>query len=255
MLRERLLVAENDNRKQPAAAGGPKLTSVEVIRRWLEIAEDTLDVVLMIDVQGNVLYGNPAAHRLLALDSSADFHVQDAHPTWANLLVLGVGIQTALLDGVWRGESALLNAAGEEVPVSEMILAHPDAQGRSELLSIVARDISEIKQTENALAASEQFYRRIVESANAGVWIVDPDNRVTFVNPRLARLLGYAVEEMTGQSVSEFMAGPIMASVKEERHCRLYRRDGAAVDAVLSISPLYNHNEEFAGTLGVIMGV
>ena len=264
MLMERVLGAEKarppggpaQERASPGP-GGPvreRRRNASVQARLMQLAEETPDFVVMIDVRGNVLYGNPAARRLLGIDrETKGIQIEDVHPTWANMLVLGVGIQTALLDGVWRGESALLNVDGEEVPVSEMILAHPDADGRCDYLSIVARDIGEIKQTENALAASEQFYRRIVESANAGMWIVDLDERVTFVNPRLARLLDFAVEEMIGRPVSEFLAEPIRPSAQEERACKLYRKDGTTIDARLSISPLFDQNEEHAGTLGVVV--
>ena len=236
-------------------------------QQLLALAETTPDFVATTDVEGNILYLNPAARTMLGLDYGEDLpHIADAHPTWANAIVLGAGIQTALLDGVWRGEASLLTREGQEIPVSEAIVAHTGTDGRCEFLSIVARDISEIKRTENALRQSEQFYRRIVETANTGIWQIDPENRVKFANPAMARLLGYTVEEMLGQPLSRFLnfkdhaandAEPDVPQhgIKDQRKFMLRRKDGDEFWATLSTSPLYDSEEKYTGVMGMVVEV
>src|SRR5688572_20371488 len=51
-----------------------------------------------------------------------------------------------------------------------------------------------------ALRESEERYRLIVETANEGIWTVDHDSSITFVNRRFADMLGYTPEEMLGRS-------------------------------------------------------
>ena len=48
---------------------------------------------------------------------------------------------------------------------------------------------------------SEEKYRRIVETAHEGIWVVDAGAVTTFVNPRLQELLGYAPREMIEHTV------------------------------------------------------
>ena len=43
---------------------------------------------------------------------------------------------------------------------------------------------------QDALRESEERYRTIVETTNEGIWTVDRDSRITFVNQRLATLFG-----------------------------------------------------------------
>ena len=60
----------------------------------------------------------------------------------------------------------------------------------------IDRDISQRKQSEAALQASEQHYRWLVESANAIPWEVDlPSWRFTYVGPQAEAILGYPPEE------------------------------------------------------------
>src|SRR5204863_730221 len=57
----------------------------------------------------------------------------------------------------------------------------PEAVGR------VLRQV----QTERQLAESERRYRYLIETTNEGVWTIDARGQTTYVNQRLAELLGY----------------------------------------------------------------
>lgn len=58
---------------------------------------------------------------------------------------------------------------------------------------------------EEALRASEERYRRIVETAQEGILLLDPAGRITFVNEALADLLGYTVAELVGASAASYV--------------------------------------------------
>jgi PAS domain S-box-containing protein len=80
-----------------------------------------------------------------------------------------------------------------------------DAQGRYEGVLGIATDITERHRAEEAVRASEVRYRRIVETANQGIWIVDLDGRTTFANAKMAQMLACSVDELTGVSPLEFL--------------------------------------------------
>ena len=71
---------------------------------------------------------------------------------------------TAIQHGTWSGETALLNQIGEEIPTSQVIIAHNSEQGEVEYLSTILRDISELKATEQALRDSQVRIQRITEN-------------------------------------------------------------------------------------------
>ena len=86
-----------------------------------------------------------------------------------------------------------------------MILEHSlypvfDAQRQVASVAVFARDISERKRAEEALRASEQRYRGIVEDHTELITRFRLDGTLTFVNEALCRYFGRTREEFVGQS-------------------------------------------------------
>jgi len=66
----------------------------------------------------------------------------------------------------------------------------------------IFENITKRKQTEDALKKSEMKYRQLVELAQEGIWAIDADANTTYVNPRMAEMLGYTSEEMMERHLS-----------------------------------------------------
>ena len=141
-----------------------------------------------------------------------------------------------------------------------------DAEGRCREIQSVGRDITERKKTEEALRNSEERYRQIVDTAMEGVWSVDHEANTTFVNRRMADLLGYREAEMVGRPLFDFMdeaaraeAGALFAQRREGmrgRHeFRFRRKDGQVLWAIVSANPLFDATGAFRGSLGLITDI
>jgi PAS domain S-box-containing protein len=65
-------------------------------------------------------------------------------------------------------------------------------------------DITDRKRIEEALQESEEKYRIVAEGASDGIAILCGE-RLEYVNPALAHMAGYTVEELTGASFSRFI--------------------------------------------------
>lgn len=113
---------------------------------------------------------------------------------------------------------------------------------------------------------SEERYRLIVETSWEGIWTVDRDGRITYVNRRMADLLGYTREEILGRAKLDFVPpqdhearGAAWArrqrGVAEQDEVRLRHKDGSDVWTLCSISPAYDPNGEFAGALSMHMDI
>lgn len=63
----------------------------------------------------------------------------------------------------------------------------------------------ELVSSQKSLAESELRYRTLIENLQEGIWVVDENAVTTYVNPRMAEMLGYAVSEMMGASLFDFM--------------------------------------------------
>jgi PAS domain S-box-containing protein len=148
--RSRELVAANAALKQEVE----ERVEVEAEQsKLVAILEATSDFVAITDTFNRVHYINQAGRRLLRLERmdvgalrASDFFSQEARE-----IIRVEGIPTALRDGVWSGETALLTMSGREIPVSQVIIAHPSPDGGAATISTIARDISQRKQIEDNL--------------------------------------------------------------------------------------------------------
>src|SRR5712691_3415673 len=64
-------------------------------------------------------------------------------------------------------------------------------------------EIAEREQAETAWAQLNRRHKLILDSAGEGIYGIDLEGRLTFVNPAAARLLGWEVEELLGQPPKE----------------------------------------------------
>lgn len=141
-------------------------------RRLTAILEATPDFVGISDTSGKVQYINQAGRRLLGLgpeDDATNLHISACHPPWAREKILTEGLPAARERGVWQGETALLTRDGREIPLSQVILVHREAEGREQFYSTLARDITEMREAEKQLrhlasrilSAQEEERRRL----------------------------------------------------------------------------------------------
>lgn len=76
--------------------------------------------------------------------------------------------------------------------------------GQAGLILMTAEDVTERRRTAHALAVSEIRYRRLFETAQDGILILDADTRRAFdANPFLTALLGYSHAELAGKELWE----------------------------------------------------
>ncbi len=75
---------------------------------------------------------------------------------------------------------------------------------RTVLIVLEIEDITERKQTAEAMVDSEQRYRRLFETARDGILILDADQgNIVDSNPYMTEMLGYSREEMVGKHLWE----------------------------------------------------
>jgi PAS domain S-box-containing protein len=67
-----------------------------------------------------------------------------------------------------------------------------DDQGRTIKTFGATQDITDRKKSEAKIRSSEERYRQIVETSREGSWVVDENNRTSFVNKILCEILGYS---------------------------------------------------------------
>mgnify|MGYP001059967754 CR=1 FL=1 len=124
----------------------------------------------------------------------------------------------------------------------------------------------ELKRTEEALRESEEHYRRIIETAEGGIWMIDAEKITIFTNRKIVQMLGYTPEEMKGKSFLEFtdvegralieskMQSPPL-SLNGQYDFRFRKKDGTDLWTIMSISPNFDKKGEFNGALIMIADI
>jgi diguanylate cyclase (GGDEF)-like protein len=117
------------------------------------ILDATLDPVVTVTKGGEIRYMNPAGRLLLGIkEPGLGLRLTDFLPEWAQEQILKTAIPTAIEDGEWHGESALLSTDEGEIPIVVTAVAHKSDDGKVELLSFIARDQSERKRFDDHLS-------------------------------------------------------------------------------------------------------
>lgn len=140
-----------------------------------------------------------------------------------------------------------------------------DKNDRTVKITGICQDITERKHVEEALRESEELFRRIVETAEEGIWVLDTADRISLVNFRLASMLGYSIEEMIGRSPMDFMEERYAIStmnrlrrrrfgVKECYVHKLQHRDGRRIWVYISSAPLFK-NGAFDGIIDMVTDI
>jgi len=149
------------------------------------------------------------------------------------------------------------------IPAPVLLLANADGSGQA------CRILVEPLDAQGKLAAleySEERFRRIVHCADEGIWEVDALGYITFVNPRMAALLGGEIEDLLEQPLVRFMDEEGRARLEahdvrrphaqgERAELKFVRRDGAPVWTSATTTPLFDAAGHYLGALALVTDI
>ncbi|MEG3898845.1 MULTISPECIES: PAS domain S-box protein [unclassified Microcoleus] len=131
---------------------------------------------------------------------------------------------------------------------------------------LMTQNITARQLAEEALKESEEKYRCIVETADEGIWMIDAEGKTTFVNQKMADMLGCTPEETIGQPLFAFMDAEGMAiaqisldrrrqGISEQHDFKFRRRDGSDLWAIVSTKSLADKQGCYAGALAMVADI
>jgi PAS domain S-box-containing protein len=271
----RLRLAANDPPPARGPGGGPDtsaalldtlLASVPLglafVDRSRRIVRVNAALASMIGRAPGEMSGAPVSEILEHLGSEAE-------PAMQRVLETGEALENVEM----RGDLGVLPGDAGEAPkrgaVRHFLVSFcPVRAEKGEVFgaSVVVLDITSRKQAEQAQRDSEERYRRIVETAEEGIWVLDGGGLTTFANDRMAAMLGYTPEEMMGRHMNSFMDEEAIRAaernferrrlgIREQHDFRFQRKDGTDLWAIVSTNPILTDDGRFLGALGMITDI
>ncbi|MEB3226840.1 MAG: PAS domain S-box protein, partial [Synechocystis sp.] len=258
------LQAEVQRRAEVEARQEALLTELEDFKFGLDEAA----IVAITDANGTITYCNNKLseisgysreeligqnHRLL----KSNHHSQEFYEELWGTITQGK---------LWKGVICNRSKSGYDYWVDTTIVPFCNDQGVPVQYLAIRVDITPRKLAEQALAVSESRYRRIVETAQEGIWVLDAYANTTFANPAIATMLQTSVGEMLGRSLFDFMT-PEQHSLAEqlfarrqagesERHEFCFRRqDGSPLWTTVSAGVICDEEGTFLGCLGMVTDI
>ena len=123
-----------------------------------------------------------------------------------------------------------------------------------------------LEERTQSLQESEQRFKQLVDVAQEGIWLADDHGVITYVNQRMAELLGYQNGAMLGRRVYDFIEASSRSNAQralarpsaaggESRDLRFMRRDGGELWGLVSASPIVSRDGGVIGTVGMVTDI
>ena len=181
--------------------------------RYRHIAEGVSDAIVTTDESGVLMYANPAVERIFGYgpDELVGKHMVILMPDRVH-------------DSLGRGSKGYIEVIRQSLEMGGVELNGRHRDGRELTLEVsfgqfvgldgrryigTIRDITERKESQEALRESEARYRGLFEGVPVGVYRTSISGEILDANKTLVELLGYErADELIGRQAQEFYTDP-----------------------------------------------
>lgn len=242
--------------------------------RLAAIVESSEDAIVSKDLNGIINSWNKGAERILG------YTAEEAIGMPVTMLIPPdrQAEEKEILDRIRRGqriehfETIRRRKDGTLINVSLTVSPIKNEQGEVIGASKIARDITQSKIAQEQLRVALEFDQTVMTSMGEGLYTVDSEARITFMNPAAQRMFGWTLDEIVGRNIHSvihhtrrdgtFFPAEECESLSVLRHGQrvseyedfFIRKDGTFFDVVYSSSPL-KRDEKVAGLVVVFRDI
>lgn len=234
---------------------------------WLENSPVCTKIV---DLDFNLQYMSNAGIRALQVDDVSALYGKP-YPLSFFPDVYKIAMTEDLLKAKETGETIIqegeiLDVKGNKLWFQATITPVYNKQEEIDHILVVSIDASDSKQAKEELFKSEKKYRELVNRVQEGIWVIDKDNATSFVNPSMARMLGYSEKEMLGKSLFDFMdeTGVKIANenlerrqngINDQHDFEFICKNGERIITSLETAPLTDKLGNYDGAIAGVMNI
>ena len=166
-------------------------------KRYRQVVENATEIIYTVDEKGNFTYANPTGLKVTgySLEELRRFNYMDLVVPEHRERVTEIYInQLRQRIPTTHVEFPFLNKAGGITWFSQNASLVIE-EGKVVGFHIIARDVTERKKVEQALAESERRYRNLVENAPDVIFTLASDGTIASLNPAFERITGWSRAE------------------------------------------------------------
>jgi diguanylate cyclase (GGDEF)-like protein/PAS domain S-box-containing protein len=237
-------------------------------QEFRSLAENSMDIISRFDRDLRRIYVNPAIEAMFG--HPRDELMGKTHLELGLPEALAHDFDRTLKEVFETGEPRTVDAI---VPTPKgdryldaRLVPEFGLDGEVNTVLTITRDLTQRKEAEDALNESEQKYRTLVDNLYEGIWLIDDEERTTFVNARMAEMLGYSSDEMLGKTPFTFMdpqnVDTAKVSLKWSKsgaraiyELEFRRKDGEMIWARVAAAPILDARGAYRGLLAAVVDI
>ncbi|MEO7861593.1 MAG: PAS domain S-box protein, partial [Nitrospirales bacterium] len=173
----------------------------EALQMQASVLRSMLEGVSLSDENGVILYTNPAEDAIFGYEQGEligkHVTVLNTYPPEENARIVEGVIEQLKAKGSWEGEFSNRRKDGSPFTTFAHITAL-ELSGKKHWVCVQV-DITERKQAEESLRASEERFNLAVRGSNTGIWDWDLRTNKTYFSPLWKSMLGHEEHELRGE--------------------------------------------------------
>ncbi|MES9958611.1 MAG: diguanylate cyclase [Sedimenticola sp.] len=130
-----------------------------------------------------------------------------------------------------------------------------------------ARESQQLALTRDALSTQERLFRDVIDAAQDGIMVTDPEQKIRIINPAFSEMTGYDQGDLVGKTPSIFRSGhhdqtffdQMWQSIEEHKRWRgeiwNRRQDGSVSPELVSISTIEDESGELTHYVGIFTDI
>lgn len=237
-------------------------------KKFRTVVEEAVEIVFTIDNNGYFTYINPAGLKSsgYSLDELKQLKYVDLiEAEYRQKVQRNYFRQYLERKELSTAEYPIKTKSGEIKWFNQntrLIIENDEVKG----FYVIARDVTERRKVEEALRDSEEKFRTLFETSIEGILASDINGKNVLVNPRMAEMTGYSVDELMNMNFEQLLSPDEMEShlIKMEERMKgissiyerkLVTKDGAIIWTLVSAAPILNKEGKYTGSFGVFTDI
>ncbi|MDF1665075.1 MAG: PAS domain S-box protein [Planctomycetota bacterium] len=247
-----------------------KTVAEQQIQSEQYIAESILEslpgIFYLYNEKGNLLRWNKRLAEVTGYGGGEleNFKVLDFFPNAKDEALIVECMQNSLAHGQSTTEAYLTTKQGATIPF--FFSSKRFRQDGQTYLCGLGYDLSERYVDRNALRASEERYKSLIETMNEGLIVRDRNGSITYVNGQLCRMLGFKRHELLEKNMSSFLSETNLVimrtklSQSRDGNLGAYEIDwktkqGKRVPTLVSEQLLFDDKYQYNGSIAIITDI